>query len=153
MLSSARSALRCRLSPSSRSLPPCARAAVDIAAASIAARAGRCGASRCPLLAVALTLAICLLSGALQRPLPVPPTAAAVTAALQRSLPVIARYGLAASLTARCVSLHASVVSATLSVVSPARRLARLAVSRSRRPLPRPARHPRAQPLISEPRQ
>ena len=146
VLSSARSALRCRLSPSSRSLSPCARAAVDIAAASVAARAGRCGASRCPLLAVALALAICLLSGALQRPLP--SAAAAVTAALQRPLPVIARYGLAASLTARCVSLHASVVSATLSVVSPARRLARLAVSRSRRPLPRPARHPRAQPLL-----
>ena len=42
VLSSARSALRCRLSPSSRSLSPCARAAVDIAAASVAARAGRC---------------------------------------------------------------------------------------------------------------
>ena len=142
MLSSARSALRCRLSPSSRSLSPCARAAVDIAAASVAARAGRCGASRCPLLAVAITLAICLPSGALQRPLP--SAAAAVTAALQRPLPAIARYGLAASFAARCVSLHASIVSATLSVISPSRRLMRFAVSPPPRQLPRLARHPRA---------
>ena len=36
-----------------------------LAAASVAARAGRCGASRWPLFAVAITIAICLLSGAL----------------------------------------------------------------------------------------
>ena len=46
----------------SASCPSPARA---IAAASVAARAGWCGASRCPLLAVAITLAICPLSGAL----------------------------------------------------------------------------------------
>ena len=85
----------------SASCPSPARA---IAAASVAARAGRCGASRCPLLAVALALAICLLSGALQRPLP--SAAAAVTAALQRSLPVIARYGLAASLAAAVLRMR-----------------------------------------------
>ena len=82
VLSSARSALRCRLSPSSRSLSPCARAVVDIAAASVAVRAGRCVASRCSLLAVALALAICLLSGALQRPLPSAAAAVAAAAAV-----------------------------------------------------------------------
>ena len=46
----------------SASCPSPARA---IAAASVAARAGWCGASHCPLLAVAITLAICPLSGAL----------------------------------------------------------------------------------------
>eukprot|EP00964_Phaeocystis_antarctica_P011158 scaffold6137_cov35-Phaeocystis_antarctica.AAC.1 len=57
----------------------CPSPACAIAAASVAAPAGRCGASRWPFLAVAIAIAICLFSGALQRPLP--STAAAVVAA------------------------------------------------------------------------
>ena len=82
VLPSARSALCRRLPLSPRSLHPCARAAIDIAAASVAARAGPCGASRGPLLAVAITIAICLLSGALQRPLPAAAAAAAAPVAV-----------------------------------------------------------------------
>ena len=104
-----------------------ARAAAVFVAGSTAARA-----TRCPLLAVATTLAICPLSGALQRPVPsaaaavaVAPVAAAVanatTAALQRSPPAVARYGIASSFAARCASLPGSVASVTLSVMSPAR--------------------------------
>ena len=60
----------------------CSSPARALAAASVAARAGRCGASRCPLLAVAITIAICLLSGALQRPLPAAAAAAAAPVAV-----------------------------------------------------------------------
>ena len=135
----------------SASCPSPARA---LAAASVAARAGRCGASHSPLFAAAITtIAVCLISGALQLSLTSAAAVAvavanAATAALPRPPPAIAHYGLAASLAARCACLRASVVSAALPIISPARRLARLTVGRPRRHLPRLARHPRTQPLL-----
>ena len=140
VLSSARSALRCRLSPSSRSLSPCARAVVDIAAASVAVRAGRCVASRCSLLAVALSLAICLLSGALQRPLP--SAAAAVAAAAAVTAAALASA--AAPLLCPTVGRRPAALAAPPAPFVETRPTRGFAVGPLSRLLPRLARHPRA---------
>ena len=121
----------------SASCPSPARA---IAAASVAARAGRCGASRCPLLAVALALAICLLSGALQRPLP--SAAAAVAAAAAVTTAALASA--AAPLLCPTVGRRPAALAALSAPLVEARPTRSLAVSRSRRPLPRPAPATRA---------